>query len=152
MIAYYLPELLTCETIIMYTEQPSPDYKEIETEKLYELGFKKAVCDGEPYNILKNKLKTINGNGLYLQIYKNTRQQKWLSKIDTGKLLIPISLQAKGIPKKLYRKRENKLYTVAFINKQDFLIFNKNQKYNGYRLVQGDRTDHYIVDGIIINP
>jgi len=147
-IAYYLPTMLTTETVMLVSNPPSEDYVAINTEELSTLGFKKACLDGMPIQLTGEK--PTKSNGLYLQLYQNTKQQKWLSKIDTGKLYVPIELIPGEPPKRMYRKINGKVYTMAFLNQKDFEHFDKEGKYRKYRLVHSDRTEHYIVNGVIL--
>ena len=147
MTAYYLPSMLTGDTVMLTASPSSEEYVAIDTEKLASYGFKKAWLDGTPIAIVG---PVAHNNELYLQLYKNTRQQKWLEKIDTGKLLVPIAFRPGEQPKKLFRKIDDKLYTLAFLKREDFASFDTEGKYKDYKLMQADRTEHYVVNGVVL--
>lgn len=148
MTAYYLPSVLTGENVMLTAVPATEEYVAVDTGKLAELGFKKACLDGIPIPVTGSG--PVNANWLYLQLYANTKQPKWLEKVDTGKLLVPVDLRPGEMPRKLYRKIGGSLYTMAFISEGDFEAFAKG-RYREYRLVQADRTEHYVANGIILN-
>lgn len=154
MIAYYAPSILTTETVMLSSTQPTEEYIPVETDTLTSLGFKKAFLDGVPIPL--EPASRIFSNPLYFQLYRNTKQKKWLEKIDKGMLYVPIMLQStqadslRAQPKKLYRKVDGCYYVIAFLTPEDFVSLTKNGDYKGYRLVYADRTEHYVVNGIIL--
>ena len=71
--------------------------------------------------------------------------------MDAGKLLVPIKLQPDGNPpRKLYRRVQDKLYVLAFLTKEDYDRFNEDNRFEGYYPVYADRTEHYVVNGIVL--
>lgn len=160
MTAYYLPSVLTGETVMLVSNPVTKEYLPAETENLGCMGFKKAFLDGVPVPLSFNG--PINANRLYFQLYLNTKQQKWLDKIDTGKLFVPVALPrrqearsgstaADTQPRKLYRKSGNGFRVVAFLSPEDFERFDAEGRYKEYRLVHSDRTEQYIVNGILLD-
>ncbi len=151
MLCYYDPSMLTCEEIQLKTKKEGRYQTEIDTGELYLSGYKSATLDGFPYPVSSPRgtcLYDINPNGLYLTLYKNTGDKKWLSKIDKGLLLIPIAMTADRteIPKRLVKKG----HPLAFINREDFMKFDKSGNYTDYRLVFADRDETYSLNGKII--
>lgn len=157
MTAYYLPSMLTGETVMLVSAPATTEYVPIETENLGTFGFKKAFLDGTPIPITANA--SVNANRLYFQLYLNTKQQKWLDKMDTGRLFVPVALPRQELrqeapparPKKLYRRSGTKLHVVAFLSPEDFARFDTEGRYRDYRLVHADRTEAYVVNGVFLN-
>lgn len=154
MIAYYAPSILTNETVMLSSTQPTEEYIPIETSTLTSLGFKKAFLDGAPIPL--EPASHIFSNPLYFQLYQNTKQKKWLEKIDKGMLYVPIMLQStqadslRAQPKKLYRKVDGSYYAIAFLSPEEFTSLAKSGNYKGYQLVHADRTERYVVNGVIL--
>lgn len=149
MTAYYLPSVLTGETVMLVSIPATEEHVAVDTEELAALGFKKACLDGMPIPVKGNG--PVNANWLYLQLYINTRQAKWLEKVDTGRLLVPVCLRPGEMPRKLYRKIGGSLYTMAFLSEEDFNVFDMEGRYREYQLVQADRTERYIANGVMLN-
>lgn len=154
MIAYYAPSILTNETVMLSSSKVTDEYIPVETTTLTSLGFKKAFLDGAPLSL--EPATHIFANPLYFQLYQNTKQRKWLEKIDKGMLYVPVMLlssQADSLraqPKKLYRKLEGRYYAIAFLSPEEFDSFKENETYKGYQLVHADRTEAYAVNGVIL--
>lgn len=149
MLAYYLPTILTNETVMLVSVPPTKDYVEIETEDLSLYGFKKAFLDGTPVSFPEKD--PTRSNELYYQLFLNTKQKKWLEKMDKGRLYIPIALDSPtSPPRKLYRKIGESAYAIAFLSPKDFHKFNEEGRFNGYRLVHSDRTETYSVNSTLI--
>lgn len=148
MIAYYAPDMLTSDAVMLTKEPLGKEYLPIETEKLASMGFKKAFLDG--VSLPLEEASEVNANPLYFQLYKNTKQQKWLQKMDAGKLYVPVMIQKNGAPRKLYKRVKDKLYVMAFLTKEDYDVFNADNRFEGYQPVYADRTEHYVVNGILL--
>ena len=151
MLAYYLPTILTNETVMLVSVPPTKEYIEIETEDLSLYGFKKAFLDGTP--VMFSEKDPVRSNELFYQLFRNTAQKKWLDKIDKGRLYVPIAMNKTSPetpPRKLYRKVGEMAYAIAFLSPKDFQEFNEDGKFNSYRLVHSDRTETYSVNGTLI--
>lgn len=156
MTAYYLPSMLTGESVMLVSEPATEEYLPVDTGNLGRMGFKKAFLDGVPVPVPADG--PVNANRLYFQLYLNTKQQKWLDKIDTGKLFVPVMLPAGQDaakedmrPRKLYCRQGDGYCAVAFLSPEDFGRFDAEGRYAGYRLVHSDRTEQYMVNGVLLN-